>query len=133
MGYPEIVRHARGTVAILAVGAVALAVVGGCARSKKAPKGGTPTVSSVDPVEVAEQASAAPLASAGFEAFHRAFTLHDTACAGGAFNQCVDLGIDYETGRGVAPDPAKAAPLYETGCNHSVFAGCTNLGQLTDR
>ena len=96
MGYPDFVRHARGTVAIALALAITPAFIVGCAKAKKAAKGGGAPVSSVDPVTVAEMASAAPSSSAGYEAFHRAFTLHDAACAGGDFSQCVALGIDYE-------------------------------------
>src|SRR5580704_17322415 len=133
MSYPRKVNHARTTFAILAVGGFAMVAVAGCSKLRKPGRDAGATASTVDPVQVAEMASAAPSASAGFEAFHKAYTLHDTACSGGDYSQCVSLGIDYETGRGVDKDVSKAAPLYDSGCTHGVMTGCANLGQLLDR
>src|ERR1700688_1948953 len=98
MSCPEFVRPPRWTALILVLLSALPFTLAACAKAKRATKRETPTIPSVDPVELAEQPAAAPSSSAGFDAFHRAFTLHDAGCTGGDFIQCVDLGIDYETG-----------------------------------
>src|SRR5580698_3895065 len=123
-------RPARST-ALLAV--TALLALAACAKGRSHAGPAPAPEAAPDPVEAFEHAPPAASSSAGSEAFEKAFALHDAACKGGDTAACVDLGIDYERGRGVPADPARAVPLYRQGCDAKVAAGCSNLGQLYDR
>ncbi len=54
----------------------------------------------------------------------------ERGCTSGSMLHCVNLGIDYETGKGVVMDKARAATLYDRACTGGASAGCANLGQL---
>jgi len=60
----------------------------------------------------------------------KAAVFYSNACAGGVFEACGDLGIDYHNGTGVAQDFAKAAVLYKKACNGGIDDSCANLGYL---
>ncbi len=46
------------------------------------------------------------------------------ACDGGDVEGCVSLGLEYELGRAVAKDPAKAISLFEAACDKGSTRGC---------
>lgn len=52
----------------------------------------------------------------------RATQLLESTCAGGHSNACFQLGWNYEYGRTVARDPARAAVFYNEGCDNAVDA-----------
>ena len=120
-------------VAILAVPAA------GCGRAKKAllrnRQPPIPSVDTSDPVEALLEAGTAPSGSAaaspGYDAFHKAFVLHESGCSAKDWSDCVNLGIDYDNGRGIDVDQPRAVKLYKTGCDHAIAAGCTNLASCT--
>jgi hypothetical protein len=53
----------------------------------------------------------------------------DLACKGGESEGCVMLGVLYDNGKGVPKDEARAAALYEMGCNGNASLGCVFSGQ----
>jgi len=55
---------------------------------------------------------------------------HARYCDAGDMGQCNDLGFDFDHGRGVAEDEARALELYELACNGGDGMGCSNAGIL---
>lgn len=55
------------------------------------------------------------------------------ACDGGDTSGCVDLGVMYENGRGVAADVVQAQTLYRKGCDGGNRMGCDDLAKLVLR
>ena len=51
----------------------------------------------------------------------------EKACDEGRSEACSALGIVYEIGLGVAPDPGRAVGLYALACRSGNVRGCTNL------
>ncbi|MFT3775649.1 MAG: tetratricopeptide repeat protein [Minicystis sp.] len=51
-----------------------------------------------------------------------------SACDGGDRRACVTLGEALYNGRGVAPDPARALPLFRKACDAGEPTGCVDLG-----
>ena len=45
---------------------------------------------------------------------------------------CNDLGLRYETGKGVPRDLVVAAKLYEKGCNGGEADACTSFGRMAE-
>jgi TPR repeat protein len=46
---------------------------------------------------------------------------------------CVDLGVYYAQGIGVAQDMTKAIELWRRACNGGIAGGCMNLGMAYDQ
>jgi TPR repeat protein len=55
---------------------------------------------------------------------------HDlqAGCDAGRYADCVDLGNDYEDGKGVPKDLARAHALWQRACDGGNGVGCLNLG-----
>jgi len=51
------------------------------------------------------------------------------ACDGGDMRACVDLGVRYDDGRGVAQSDTLAAELWRRACDGGSFLGCEKLGR----
>jgi TPR repeat protein len=60
----------------------------------------------------------------------KALDLLQTACAGDDAPSCNNLGYMFESGKGAAVDPARAARYYSKACQGGDLAGCGNLGIL---
>ena len=59
----------------------------------------------------------------------RTVDLYQRACDGGDMKRCIDLGVMYEQGRGVAAlDETKAVALYQRACDGGNANGCSSLG-----
>ncbi len=61
---------------------------------------------------------------------YQAATLREKACGAGRARECTYLGWMYETGKGVATDPAHSAALYQQGCDAGDEVGCSLLGYM---
>jgi TPR repeat protein len=55
------------------------------------------------------------------------------ACDDGEAAACSALGVIYEVGLGVAPDPSRAQFLYEAACTAHNRRGCMNLRALHEQ
>jgi TPR repeat protein len=51
----------------------------------------------------------------------------DRQCVGGNLEACRNLGILYQSGTGVAANPARAAALFAQACNGNNLAACNHL------
>lgn len=70
-------------------------------------------------------------ASGGLKQDHvRAAALYEQACNAGSASGCLELGYDYNVGRGVAKDLLRAVALYQKGCDGGVAISCGNLGRM---
>jgi len=56
--------------------------------------------------------------------------LFENACKKGNTSACVNLGVMYRKGLGVAQDPSMAYTLYQKACDDSDMKGCDNLAGL---
>src|SRR5271154_4643505 len=104
MRYAPWVRYVRPEWSAVVWAPLAVAVLPGCTRRSSGVVGDAGVIAAGDPVEAAEHASAAPSSSAAFDVLQQAASAHDAACTGGDFARCVDLGIDYQEGRGLPGD-----------------------------
>jgi len=52
----------------------------------------------------------------------------ETGCSKYNLDECVDLGVKYELGKGIKKDYAKARELYKKACDGGNAKGCHNLG-----
>ena len=61
----------------------------------------------------------------------RAASLFQSACDGAEPRGCLNLGRLYETGKGVARDPAAALVLYRKGCSLGNAQACEEATRLS--
>jgi TPR repeat protein len=55
---------------------------------------------------------------------------HEKGCARGEAEACTDLALTYESGSGVAQDPARAVALHEKACGAGGAGSCDRLGAV---
>jgi TPR repeat protein len=80
---------------------------------------------------VCQSASQLELESA--QAARKAHEQHEKECERGGAEGCNSSAIDYQEGRGVAVDEARAVTLYEKSCDElKLAAACSNLGSMYD-
>lgn len=54
----------------------------------------------------------------------------NTACIGGVYSSCNNLGVLYENGRGISKNNGQALEMYEIACNGGLQSACTNYSKL---
>jgi TPR repeat protein len=66
------------------------------------------------------------------ESFQKGLASFERSCDAGSANACLQLGLSYGLGRGVAKDSSKAASLYEKACGLGAPPACTLMGLAYD-